>query len=247
MITCAADNVKGVAMPVVIRPGSDDARYTSLVEISRSHKKDSEAGKGLLSEGLVTEIDAVIVPYQQTMGEVTNYKHRRTSEIAEKNDALITLNYYVRHFQSGIKNRVIREKLPTTLLTQYGLPLSGTLPQVSISKKLIIEAEKLVLNDEQAAEKGFKPMSNPSAEELESAIAAAKAEIADTDNLDKELNEVEERLAEHRNSADTLISDVIDELQFHLRKLPDSDRRRVMRNYGFSFKSDSLSEEITAE
>lgn len=234
-------------MPMVIRPGSDDARYTSLVKVSSSHKKDNEAGKSLLTDSLVAEIESTIVPYQQTMSEVAKYKHKRAKEISEKNEGLITLRYYVGHFLAGLKNRVVREKLPATLLTLYHLPQSGIVPRLSVSPELIITAQKLVQSDEDAVEQGFKPMSNPSAEELETAIAAAKAEIADTENVDKELNEVEERLAQHRNSADTLINDVIDELQFHLRKLQDSDQRRIMRDYGFSFKTDSHSEEIIAE
>lgn len=226
-------------MPKLSRPRSDDARFTSLVEISNSHKKDCETGKSLLTERLVSEIDTLIVPYRQTMSDVTSHKHRRAKEVSEKNDSLLTLRHYIRHFLSGLRNRVIREKLPKTLLTLYHLPQSGQLPQLSLSPQLVVTAQKLVQSDESAVEKGYEPMSNPSAEQLAVAIAAAKTEIDGTINIDKELNEVEERLAKHRSSADALIGDVIDELLFNLRKLPSSDQRRVMRNYGFSYSNTS--------
>lgn len=237
-------------MPILVRPGSDEARITTLSKISSSHKKDSELGKGLITEELILSMDEVVVSYRQVMSDVTDLKHTRTKEISEKNEALLTLSYYVRHFWTGLKNRVIREKQSETLLTLYGLPLSGILPKTSISPQLLETAKALILSDEMAVEKGYRPMSNPSAKEIQKAHDEALAELGDTENVDKELNEVEARLAELRNSADTFIGEAIEELQFFLRKESESDLRRIMRNYGFSFKSDNStasSEEIVAE
>lgn len=232
-------------MPTVIRPGSDEARVTQMSEACSSHLKDREAGKALLTEELVTAMSEIIPLYRASMGAVKDLKHTRSKEIAEKNDGLITLNYYIRHSWIGLKNRIIREKLPESLLTLYGLPQTGMLPEKSISPKLIETARALIDSDARAVAKGYAPMLNPSAEEVQEAVDAALKELQDTENVDKDLNELEETLAQHRNAADTLINDVIDELHFHLRKQGDSDQRRIIRSYGFTFSSNNSTEPIS--
>ncbi len=90
-------------------------------------------------------------------------------------------------------------------------------------------------------------MLNPSAVELATIVDVAQKELDDTATVDDSLNNQEEELATLRAEADFLIDDVIAELKFKLRRLPEPDQRRVMRGYGLVFKGTSSNDEIVAE
>ncbi len=223
-------------MPVLVKAGKDEDRLATLSQTQTSHKVDFEKGSPLVSDETAAEIETVVTPFREAMGSVDTLKSHRSREIAEKNIALASVNLYVRHFWSSLKNRVIRENLPVSLLTLYGLPQSGLLPTTAATPAIIETARKLIAADAEAVTAGNTPMSNPSAIDLERVVVEAQKELNDTATVDDTLNSKEDELAQLRNRADILIDDVVAELKFNLRRLPEPDQRRIMRGYGLVFK-----------
>ena len=71
---------------------------------------------------------------------------------------------------------------------------------------------------------------------LKEAYEKARKERKDVAIYDSKLDEAQEELEELREKADELISDVMAELRFFLRKTDDASRNRIMKRYGVEFK-----------
>ncbi len=137
-----------------------------------------------------------------------------------------------------LKNRVIREELPLSVLSLYGLPTSGIVPTPRSSADIIEIAKGLVSADAEAVLKGDEAMSNPSASQLEAALIESEKEIADAVDSDSK----ETDLATISDEADALIDEILAELRFNLRRESESDQRRIKRSYGVKFKDDVSAE-----
>lgn len=226
-------------MPILARPGNDTSRIATLDQVVISHCADAKNKQSYLSGETVDAVNSILPPYRTAYQSIATIGAGRSRETAEKNSSLGSLETYVRHFWGALKNRVDRENLPTSLLTLYGLPLSGILPKTYADRSLIETASQLIAADAQAYSQGFLPMANPSAAELKKCMDSALKEMNDCATIDNSMNAQEGVLAVHRGKAEELITEVVDELRFALRKLPEPDQRRIMRGYGLSFTGET--------
>lgn len=174
--------------------------------------------------------------------QVNSEKENRGREIAERNEAVTKCDKYNRHFFSALKNRVDREELPLSVLSLYGLPTSGIIPNDNSTTGIIEVARSLISADAEAVAKGYEPMSNPSAAQVEAVLIEAEKEIADSVDSDSRVNTKEAELAEVRQKADAVIDEILAELRFNLRRESESDQRRIMRTYGVKFRDETNAE-----
>ncbi len=105
-----------------------------------------------------------------------------------------------------------------------------------------ILAKTLIKGDAQAVLDGNAAMTNPNAVELDTVLRTALKERSDVTGTDTDYDNASEVLAKHRVIADEWIKEIVEELNFGLRKQDASSKRRIMRNYGFKYDSGDSSQ-----
>lgn len=225
-------------MPVLVLPGNDTDRYNFLSATVATAESDATKGYSYLSNETIDMAKSLIVPMKYAMDRLAKSTVKGAKNDEEKNEALRKVEIYLRDLWIGIRNRVNREELPTSLLQYYGLPLSGLLPKTTSAATIIPLAEAVVAGDAQAVEAGYEPMLNPSAAELQAKVILAKSEVDDIFGADRLVNFNEEELATLRSKVDEAVREVVAELRFFLRRRDELNQRRIMRRYGVTFRSD---------
>lgn len=226
-------------MALLVLPGSDEKRISTLSASEKMAATNTAAGTPLLSSRVVQLVSEVLPPMQEAIENLSDVSAVRAREVSEKNGTLAVANTYLRDYWTGIRNRVNRENLPTSVLKYYALPLSGILPTTNPTSTMLSIAETAIAGDAQAVAAGFAPMANPSAEELRAVVDIAKKELEDVAGADLAVNNSEKVLSDLRDKADYAIREVVAELRFFLRQEDESNQRRIMRNYGFTFRSET--------
>ncbi len=228
-------------------PQNDNSRGGFLETAQQTATSDQAQGTVYIMEDTFKTLTDFAPVYLAETSKVSELKSNRIRETREKNSALAHLVMNVKHGMHSIKNRVQRRSEPSEVLAYYELPQSGLLPRIRATEETITLAKKLVVGDAAAVSAGYSPMVNPDVAELEAAIIAAETEIGELAEADRGLDDASKGIATLRAQADELIGDVIDELQFNLRKMDDSSARRIMRRYGVNFKNDSGTDEPVAQ
>ncbi len=216
-------------MATIKKQYSDNGRTHLLQTTEKTAQGD---GENYVSATTVRAITAFLLTWVEKLLQVSKFLSVREKEIREKNVAVGYLDLVMRDVWEVQKRRRKRLDLPAEVLTYYGLPLSGIVPNIGKDKDMLTMAEKMVKGDEEAVLAGFDPIVNPSAAELQTALDAAKKELGEVAPADRKYDEAEEELAKLRPEADELIKDVIDELKFNLRKRDGSSQRRIIQSYG---------------
>ncbi len=230
-------------MPIVAKVQNDKARVGLLSTSQEFYTQAIASGNSVHISDVSANAASLIIPnYREMMLQVNSEKENRGREFAERNVSVKKCDTYNRHFMSALKNRILREELPLSVLSLYGLPTSGILPNPSSPADIVEIAKSLISADVVAVEKGYEAMSNPTAAQLALVLAEAEKEIHDAVESDSIVNSKEAELATIRDDADALISEILAELRFNLRREDETDQRRIMRSYGVKFKDDISAE-----
>src|SRR6056297_3442642 len=127
-------------MPDYLPPRNDLARVGFLRRASVTAKQDHKLGNHYMSNTLVQEIDAFILPFEKRINTISSYKSQRSKEIMESTETMETLMIYVRDMWNGLKRRVRRLNQPAQVLTLYGLPMNGHVPNPTNKEIWFIKA-----------------------------------------------------------------------------------------------------------
>jgi len=228
--------LKKEVMPYLAQPNSDLQRIVFLRTCLGMAKKEAASGTVILSETLVTQIEADLTDFTASHQLLDASLSARQKEVLEKNESAGVLMVYVRDFFEGLKRRTYRLHHPTSVLRLYGVTAEGDLPKLSGDNNLLEAARQIVLGDANAVEKGYIAMSNPTAAEVQEKLTAAEKEKEEVGPADSEYNRVQKELDVKRGPVDELISEIADTIQFAMRKDSASNVRRVMRTYGFTYR-----------
>ncbi len=234
-------------MSRIATPTNDNSRSESLSKMHSSATADRAKGNNYIFEGTLNKLATFAPLFSGELDNVSASKSSRIRETAEKNSAYDDLVMCTRHACHSIHNRVTRRNESPEVYAFYQMSSTGTIPRLRPDLATLGLAKRVVAGDSTAIAAGFEPMVNPDASELSGAIANVEREMAELTEADREYDEVSEGIAELRIQADDIIADVIDELQFHLRKMDSTSARRIMRSYGIRFKNSSSEEEIKAQ
>jgi molybdopterin converting factor small subunit len=237
-------------MPYLAQPNSDLQRIVFLRTCLGMAKKAEEAGAAILSKKLVTHAETSLTDFTTSHQLLDASLSARQKEVLEKNESVDVLMVYVRDFFDGLKRRTYRLHHPTSVLRLYGVSSEGDLPKLSGDNNLMEAARQIVLGDANAVAEGYVAMSNPTATEVQEKLTIAEKEKAEVGPADSEYNRVQKELDAKREPIDELISEIADTIQFVMRKESASNVRRVMRNYGFTYrylKDEQPDEEVVVE
>ncbi|MFW5916007.1 MAG: hypothetical protein ACOCTM_00900 [Bacteroidota bacterium] len=136
----------------------------------------------------------------------------------------------------SVRRKVNRLDLPAQMLTYYELPMDGKSPYPTTYEQWYTIVLKMVGGAEKAEDAGYPPVMEPTRIELKEAWQEALKERDELAQADRDYDQAQEGIEEMRARADELISNVMNELRFFLRKMDDASQRRIMRTYGATFK-----------
>ena len=189
-----------------------------------------------ISKETFNTLTEFIPSYRDRMNKINASKSNRSKEIRESSEAFSMMTTTTRDMWEVLRRRVNRINEPAEVLTYYELPLDGLTPKPTSNAEWYALAASMIDGDAKAVAAGYTAMQNPSALDLREALEKARKEKSDISQADREYDEAQEGLEDLRAKADELISDVIDDLRYFLRKKDVPSQRRIMRTYGVTFK-----------
>ena len=228
-------------------PRSDNARLALLEQSQEKAAVDAAAGHVYLTPATVTAVQTFIPLFKTAIQDVQNRQAEKKLAVRQANEAIIKLKEHMRDTWSTILRRVRREQLPRAVLAYYMLPEHGRFPIPGSRGEWLVLATQMIEGDAAAASAGYPAMSNPSAEELQTALTAAYEAFDRRRDAQTVYSESRRTLAILRQQADEWVSDVINELRFALRKESRPYRRAVMRLYGAHFSQNEGEETESGE
>lgn len=223
-------------MPTYRAPRNDEARVTFFKQTIQAATQDIEAGKYYISQETLDEVIAFLPGFETKANDVLDKKGNKTKELREQNDILEQLEMTLRHFWRSLIQRVTRLKEPVEVLTFYGLPHDGTIPNPTTRKGWITFAQTVVEGEEKTVAKGYEAMANPSAQDLQTLLDIIDSEMKDVAQADRIYDEAQEIAAVDRPRADELVLDIMSALRYNLRKKDNASIRRIMRTYGADYR-----------
>jgi hypothetical protein len=223
-------------MPTLQFPSSDKTRMELLEHALTTAGKDFDAGNFYISKETFNTLTEFIPSYRDRMNKINASKSNRSKEIRESSEAFSMMTTTTRDMWEVLRRRVNRINEPAEVLTYYELPLDGLTPKPTSNAEWYALAASMIDGDAKAVAAGYTAMQNPSALDLREALEKARKEKSDISQADREYDEAQEGLEDLRAKADELISDVIDDLRYFLRKKDGPSQRRIMRTYGVTFK-----------
>jgi hypothetical protein len=188
-----------------------------------------------LPPAFLTQIQTFVTSYQPLVKQMETLRFERGHEVVEKRTAVDKLKRHVRDFWAVAKRRIDRQELNEALMLTYNLPLDGENPSGDRLQDWIDRANSIVEGDAAAVAKGYEPMSNPSAAEVDAARLAAIAEAADVTNADRTLDDAQHALDDMRPEADKLIRLISGQLDMALYGMSADDVRHKKERYGFTY------------
>ena len=222
-------------MPTYSRPQNDLARLVFLKRAATTGAQDLKSGDACVSQETVDAINTFLPDFEAAVNTISEKLGDRVQEVQERGAAIERVALYVRDFWAVLKRRAKRLDQPAKVLTLYRLPLDGTVPKSITQEQWIELAAQVVQGDELAVKAGFPAMQNPSAAELAAVLKTAQSESDDVAMADRAYDKAQEAIAALRAQADELISDMMAETRYLLRKKDAASQRRIQRTYGATF------------
>ena len=216
-------------------PYTDDDRLILLDGCAAQIMRDRADSRPYIPDSLGNIIQAHILIYRPAVIRAMNTRGNRAVGVDGKITAVSELERYVRDYWNVLERRIVRENLPRGMFVQYNLLRSGGNPGGRALTDWLIYANDIIKGEAYAIERGYAPMSNPSATEVADKRAVVVAERANVIIANTALDEARNTLEAARAKADKLIRFVIAQLDIALYGVDADDVRRIKMRYGFKF------------
>lgn len=223
-------------MPIYQAPTNDESRHASLSRAAKTGLQDMKAGNFYLTEDTRNNIVEFVDQFGEKLKAISDYRSTRSSEYLDSSRAFDYMKTCMKDTWEAGRRKVNRLDLPAQMLTYYELPLDGKSPNPTTYEQWYTLAAKMVEGAEKAEKAGYPPVMEPTREELKEAWEKALKERDELAEADRSYDQAQEGIEKMRARADELISDVMNELRFFLRKMDEPSQRRIMRSYGATFK-----------
>ncbi|MFW6103937.1 MAG: hypothetical protein ACOC59_02605 [Bacteroidota bacterium] len=223
-------------MPILQLPTNDMARLEFIKHAVTTAGNDFDTGSYYISRETYDGLTKFVPVFEERIYSINALLGRRSREVQESSEAFGKMEACMRDMWEVLRRRVNRLGQPAQVLAYYELPLDGLTPRPTTYDEWYAMAAKMVGGDAKAVQDGYPAMQNPSAQELNEALEKARAERADISVADRKYDRAQEGVEELRAKADELISDVMADLRYFLRKMDKASQRRIMRSYGVVFK-----------
>ncbi len=223
-------------MASVILPRNDPARHGFLRRVEETGSYDESAGQLCIKKETLNNVREFNPVFEKPLTSLSSSESKRSKEYKESSEAFDYMAMCMQDTWESARRKARRLGLPAQMLTYYQLPMDGKSPYPTRYEAWYVLCHKMIEGAEEAVKAGYPPVTEPTVEELKEAYEKARKERKDVAIYDSQLDEAQEELEELRDQADELISDVMAELRFFLRKTDDASRNRIMKRYGVEFK-----------
>ena len=228
-------------MPEIIFPTSDIGRLALLERIHQSATDEltDEAEQKELAAFLKTladELGGFLTVYQPTVKAVQTALGARARGTGERRRAAKRLDMLVRDFFVVLKRRMRRDDEPADLWHTYGMQSDGLLPDPKSADELLQWGRRIVEGDADAVAAGYPAMVNPSAQQVHTALEAARSKMSGAPQADRAYNRAQADAQANRAQADSFIRRVNMLLDYQLYGHERADIRRIKRMYGFVYR-----------
>jgi hypothetical protein len=174
---------------------------------------------------------------RREMRETSNALVAQMVESSAKWTAFHRTEMFISHFLQGFNNGILRGMFPAEHRRFYNLDVnSSKIPEIDKETELKEWAANVREGDAARVAAGGKPMSNPTAAEVETEYqvyyAKSQAQSGLKDAYKSELKDVMDILPEGVK----LCRDICDELEHKFRHETDSRRRELCREWGMVYK-----------
>jgi len=214
---------------------NDDDRKQFLRAVVNSGRSDLAAGKAILPKEVLDQAIELKERLFKTDKSLLVAKDRKLSLGTEYRENIKELRMWVRHFYRAFAMRHKRLRLSPALIGLFRLPTDVDADKVHSAHKVIQLAMDVVKGDANMAKRGYSPMSNPSATEIQKILD--RAEASDPRRADVDLLKCQVAMKKLRLEITELHQDIARIFRKSLRDLTPSRRRRIQRRYGFVFES----------
>lgn len=218
-------------------PQSHAERHIFLTRAAITGQQDIDAGRNYVTQDTIDLVTATLAPYRAAINVIPIASAERSTEVHERDEAMLPVSIYTRDLWEVLKRRVKRLGEPASVLLYYGLTLDGTVPSPNTADQWLATANTCIAGDAAAVLAGYPAMANPSAAELAAVVATATTEANDVAAVDRGLDEAFAAAAALVPAVDGVINDVMEELRFNTRKMDYPSQRRIQRTYGARFRT----------
>lgn len=189
---------------------------------------------------LIPRLEALAQQWAQANNAVTDTLGDRRTATANAQDALYKLGQASSQARSVMAYRMKVEDLDPGFVDKFGLK---TERPSSFSRKWILIAEDIIRGNAEAVEAGHPTLTSPTTETLTDLLAAARDRCHEVDNADRTYQSAQQTLRQVGSEVEELALDIAAYLRYRLRRLEASERRRIMRHFGYLYRGDPLPEE----
>lgn len=238
-------------MPSFKSPTSDKDRLAFLEAVQVTAQANQAEGDTFIQMDTLTEITAFLAVFQARYEAVPESRRALQERRAARKEAVQTVRQLLLSYWTVAKLQAQRLEYPPHVMAYYGLYQDGRRPRASSITDVLAYAQMAVSGDAAAVAQGYRPVHNPSAAELETALTAAQAAHLAVPEAERDYSDALAALAQSREQANWFIRLTYNELRVSLMDRSSAERLRVMRTYGVTFyyrqqESDAAVEEPAA-
>ena len=199
-------------------------------------EQDLLATDSFQTEEIVNRTIDLYGKYDRGFTKLRVAKTDKAEQVELQKEASGGLGQGLSHFYTCVTQRNQRDNVPKSSLQMYGMP-DQPISSIRSAKVLIQLAGICIEGDALSVERGLDPMVNPSPAELQ--------KLLDTSiTVERKLNAADQSLTVAQKTLDGFrlpLDDLRKEMQIQFNKTTRGDtnsrRRRIMRRFGFSFKT----------
>jgi hypothetical protein len=238
-----------VIMAIYQAPRGDERRLETLNQLISVAGQDKAAGRVYVDDDIIASATAVQVDFDAKMNALSDKLAARMQRVADKDEAILQLERFVRDGWAGLKRRVVRQGLKTAVLVYYGLPENGEVPKGLPQRRWLTNGKTVLDGDDEAAAAGFERLREPNQAEIQAAYDSAKAAFEAVPMADRNYDIAQESVAALRGTVDELLADAVRDIRYRTgrAKMDKESERRVMRSYGFTYISRNPTPEEAVE
>jgi len=215
----------------------DRRRKIILARICRTGALDTDYGRHLMDAGLKARTQDLDLRFTAVLRTCTNAHALQKDTSAQFNRVLAPLKKVLRLFIQGLKQNGAANELSVAYLALFDLN-GGKAPSPTARQDWVELAEFLVEREQLAVSKGFPAMIQPSVDGLAQLLTPADEACRNENAAALELVSARADLKQIREEINQLINEVAAYLNYKLKYMKPSQRRDIMRRYGFSFQGD---------
>lgn len=217
-------------------PSNDRLRQAFLNTLVARAETDQTDGKYYLTGSLLNQAVRLRDNLTQAVAQQNAAYRTRVRAVQERDQHLVPLMAGIRQAWTGVYFRLRREDRLDWSTHYYKLPFDGKRPKLSKIVEWVEATEAFLAGEVAAVADGLPAMSNPSAEELTALLDLVKQGNKAISDAKEAVKETAETLESTRTAIHLLWQEIARYFRFAQGKLRPSQRREVMRRYGYIFK-----------